>query len=127
MGGTVNSTTEALRRWSPTNTETDVPAASLARGYHTSSRWIFDGSYVRLRNISLGYSLSKSVCNTLHLGNVRFYFSGQNILTFTKYRGFDPEVNYRTSGASAGNLNLGFDYGSYPNAKSYTLGLNLTF
>jgi len=127
LRGIMNSTTEALRRWSPTNTDTDVPAASLARGYHASSRWLFDGSYVRLRNISLGYSLSKSVCNTLHLGNVRFYVSGQNILTFTKYRGFDPEVNYRTDGSSAGNLNLGFDFGSYPNAKSYTLGLNLTF
>jgi len=123
----MNSTTEALDRWTPTHTNTDVPAASLARGYHESSRWIFDGSFVRLRNIALGYSLPKSLINSIGLENVRVYISGQNILTFTKYRGFDPEVNYRSSGSSSGNLNLGFDFGSYPNAKSFTLGLNVTF
>jgi len=127
LRGIMNSTTEALDRWTPTHTNTDVPAASLARGYHESSRWIFDGSFVRLRNIALGYSLPKSLINSIGLENVRVYISGQNILTFTKYRGFDPEVNYRSSGSSSGNLNLGFDFGSYPNAKSFTLGLNVTF
>lgn len=58
------------------------------------------------------------------LGSVRVYVSAQNILTFTKYRGYDPEVNYRGSGSST---IVGFDYGSYPNAKSVTLGLKVIF
>lgn len=127
LRGVANSTTEALNRWTPTNTNTDVPAANRGRGYHNSSRWIFDGSYLRVKNIALGYNLPKSALQSLGLSKVRFYVSGQNLFTFTKYRGFDPEVNYRTSSGSGGNLNVGFDYGSYPNAKSYTMGLKVTF
>ena len=51
----------------------------------------------------------------------------QNLFTATKYRGYDPEVNYRSGGGGAGNLNAGLDYGSYPNAKSFTMGLKITF
>ena len=57
----------------------------------------------------------------------RFLFKAQNILTITDYEGFDPEVNYQTGGATNGNRNLGLDFGSYPNAKSFTFGLNLGF
>lgn len=123
LRGISNSTTQALNRWTPTNTNTDIPVANTARGYHSSSRWVFDGSYVRLRNIALGYTLPES----LGFDKVRVYISGQNLLTFTDYRGFDPEVNFRTGGGASGNLNVGLDYGSYPNAKSFTLGLNITF
>ncbi|WP_346860109.1 hypothetical protein [uncultured Draconibacterium sp.] len=124
MRGTSNSTTEALKRWTPSNTDTDVPVASAARGYHSSSRFIMDGSYIRLKNVALGYNLPKSTVNKIGLSKVRVYLSAQNIFTFTKYRGYDPEVNYRGSGSST---RLGFDYGSYPNAKSVTLGLNVAF
>lgn len=127
MRGISNSTTEALKRWTPTNTNTDVPAANITRGYHSSSRWVFDGSFVRLRNIVLGYTLPQTISNSAGLGSVRFYISGQNLLTFTNYRGYDPEVNWNTNSRDRGNLNLGLDYGSYPNAKSFTVGLNLTF
>jgi hypothetical protein len=58
---------------------------------------------------------------------VRFYISAQNILTFTDYKGFDPEVNYNSSGSTNSNRNLGLDYASYPNAKSFTVGLNVGF
>ncbi len=124
MRGTSNSTTEALKRWTPSNTDTDVPVANAARGYHSSSRWIFDGSYVRLKNIAVGYNLPNKIVQSIGLENVRFYLSGQNLLTITNYRGYDPEVNYSGSGS---NTRLGFDYGSYPNAKSYTLGIKVTF
>lgn len=124
LRGTSNSTTEALKRWMPSNTETDVPVAAAARGYHSSSRFLMDGSYVRLKNVALGYTLPKDMINSIGLGNVRVYVSAQNILTFTKYRGYDPEVNYGGAGSSN---RLGFDYGSYPNAKSVTLGLKVTF
>ena len=122
LRGYNNSTTRALDRWTPTNTDTDVPVATSARGYHSSSRWVYDGSYARLKNIALGYSLPKSWINPLGLSHVKLYVSGQNLLTLTKYRGYDPEVNYNASNKSAG-----FDYGSYPSAKSYTFGLKVIF
>ncbi|MBI9057337.1 MAG: TonB-dependent receptor [Labilibaculum sp.] len=127
LRGVANSTTEALNRWTPTNTNTNVPKASSTSGYHSSSRWIFDGSYLRVKNIALGYNLPESALKSLGLSKVRFYVSGQNLYTFTKYRGFDPEVNYSTDASAGGNMNVGFDYGAYPNAKSYTVGLKVTF
>ena len=121
ISGVNNSTTEALKRWTPTNTNTNVPKVSNGRPTRASSRWVMDGSYARLKNISLGYNLPDNTVKKLHLQRLHFYLSAQNILTFTKYRGYDPEVNYRSS-----NLNAGLDYGSYPNAKSFTAGLNIT-
>jgi TonB-linked SusC/RagA family outer membrane protein len=127
MSGRGNSTTKALERWTPTNTETDVPIRSLSRPQRVSSRWISDGSYVRLKNLSLGYSLPRTVLDKIGIQKFRIYVSAQNILTLTNYRGYDPEVNYRSEDGADANRNLGLDYGSYPNAKSYTLGLNLGF
>jgi TonB-linked SusC/RagA family outer membrane protein len=117
-----NATTEALRRWTPTNTNTDVPRAFTGRSRRVSSRWIFDGSYIRLKNIALGYTLPKSALSQLKIQRMRVFVSAQNLFTSTNYRGFDPEVNYRSS-----NLNAGVDYASYPNAKSITAGLNIGF
>ena len=122
LSGVGNSTKEALKRWTPTNTNTTVPKAASGRPQRVSSRWIFDGSYARLKNVSIGYTLPGNVLQRLKMQRLRFYVSAQNIVTFTKYRGYDPEVNYRNS-----NLNAGVDYGSYPNAKSYTAGINVTF
>jgi len=122
LSGINNSTTEALNRWTTTNTNTDIPKIATGRPQRVSSRWIFDGGYVRLKNIALGYSLPADATRRLKMQRVRFYVSAQNILTLTNYRGYDPEVNYRNS-----NLNAGADYGSYPNAKSYTAGINITF
>lgn len=127
LKGNSNATTEALKRWSPTNTDTDVPKASTTRSLRSSSRWIFDGSFVRLKNISLGYNLPKSIIHSIGLENARIYISGQNILTLSKFRGYDPEVNYNSEGTTNSNRNLGYDFASYPNAKSYTMGLKLTF
>ena len=63
-----------------------------------------------------------------NISKIRIYASAQNILTFAKYPGYDPEVNYNSAGnGTAANRNLGLDYGSYPNAKSYTVGLNIGF
>ena len=122
ISGRNNATTRALNRWTPTNTNTDVPKASATRPQRASSRFIFDGSYVRLKNISLGYTIPKGTLSRLKIQSLRFFVSAQNLATITKYRGFDPEVNYRSS-----NLNAGVDYASYPNAKSVTAGLNVGF
>ena len=123
-----NSTVRALDRWTPTNTNTDVPKRSAARPQRVSTRWVYDGSYARLKNIALGYNLPAALLDRVFVSRVRIYVSAQNILTFTKYPGYDPEVNYSSGGSgSNSNRNLGLDYGSYPNAKSYTVGLNVGF
>ena len=127
LAGINNATTNALRRWTPSNTDTDVPKAVVGRTRRVSTRWIFDGSYVRLKNLSLGYNLPSSLLREMNLTKLRVYVSAQNILTITDYPGFDPEVNYNTGGATGGNRNLGLDYGSYPNAKSVTFGVNVGF
>jgi TonB-linked SusC/RagA family outer membrane protein len=127
LSGINNATTAALNRWTPTNTNTDVPKAALGRTRRVSTRWIYDGTFTRLKNLSLGYSFPQSVTSRLNVSRLRVYASAQNILTFTSYRGYDPEVNYQSGGATNGNRNLGLDYGSYPNAKNYTFGLNIGF
>ncbi len=120
--GRRNSTVALLNRWTPTNTDTDVPMATTERTQRLSSRWIEDGSYIRLKNVSLGYSLPSSLVEKLNIRSLRIYVSGQNLWTSTDYKGFDPEVS--TSGRST---RRGMDYGSYPNTKNYTVGLNLGF
>ncbi|MGK7395105.1 MAG: SusC/RagA family TonB-linked outer membrane protein [Candidatus Cyclobacteriaceae bacterium M3_2C_046] len=127
LTGKNNASTAALNRWTPTNTDTDIPKASYSRPARPSTRWIEDGTFVRLKNISLGYNVPKSIVNNIGIRAARVYISGQNILTFTDYQGFDPEVNYQSGGNRDSNQNLGLDYGSYPNAKSYTVGLNIGF
>ena len=122
-----NATTTALDRWTPSNTNTDVPKAFGGRSRRASTRWIYDGSFIRLKNIAIGYNLPKSILDKMKIQKFRIYVSAQNLLTITDYEGFDPEVNYRTSGSTNGNRNLGLDYASYPNAKSYTFGLNIGF
>ena len=117
-----NATKAVLNRWSPTNTNTDVPMKMTNRSLKPSSRWIMDGSYIRIKNIMLGYTLPQNVTRKLSIQKIRLYISAQNYFTFTKYKGYDPEVNYRAS-----NITLGTDYASYPMAKSLTAGLNITF
>lgn len=128
MASPYNSTTRALNRWTPTNTNTDLPVRSISRSQRVSTRWVYDGSYARLKNLSIGYNLPNGLIGKKFISKVRIYASAQNILTFTSYPGYDPEVNYNSAGSgSNANRNLGLDYGSYPNAKSYTIGLNIGF
>ncbi len=127
LSGLNNASTVALHRWTPSNTNTDVPKASNARSRKATTRFVFDGSFIRLKNISLGYSFPGDFIQDLGIESIRAYISGQNLLTITDYTGYDPEVNYRTGGSTNGNRNLGLDYGSYPNAKGFTFGLNIGF
>ena len=127
LGGNGNATIEALRRWTPTNTNTDVPKATVGRSYTPSTRFLYDGSYIRLKNLSLGYNLPASLLDRIGIRSLLVYVSGQNILTISDYPGFDPEVNYRSTGTTDSNRNLSVDYGSYPNAKTYTMGFKIGF
>lgn len=122
MMGKANATTDALNRWTPTNTNTNIPRASATHSYQMSSRWVEDGTYVRLKNIALGYSLPTKLLNNLHVSKCRIYFSAQNLFTITNYSGYDPEVGFNNT-----NRNIGLDYGSYPSLRSYTFGLQVGF
>ena len=119
LSGQNNATTAALVRWTPENTNTDVPKAGT-RNKRPSSRFVYDGSYVRLKNIMLGYTFPSAMLQKVSLRSLRLYVSAQNIWTLTDFPGLDPEVNYRGS-----SINKGIDYGSYPNVKSVTFGLNI--
>ena len=87
------------------------------------SGYVEDGSFLKINNISLGYTLPKSLTKKVKLSNVRFYATGYNLYTFTKYSGYDPEVNtYSNKG-----LTPGIDWGAYPSAVSFVFGANITF
>lgn len=117
-----NQYATVLNRWTPEN-QTNVMYVARGDGDKVySSRVIEDGSYVRLKTAQLGYNLPDSWLKRAKIQGLRFYLSGQNLLTWTKYTGFDPEVSAYNSA-----LTPGFDYSVYPRARTTTVGLNLTF
>lgn len=122
LSGNSNATKDALKRWTPQNTDTNVPKATSGRTARVSSRFVEDGSFMRLKNISFGYDFNPEMIKRLKIRSARIYVSGQNLLTFTKYTGVDPEVGFRSS-----NVNMGLDFDSYPSTTSWTLGINLGF
>jgi TonB-linked SusC/RagA family outer membrane protein len=108
-------------RWTPDNTNTTMPRAGGQYGYVYSTRIIEDGSYLRLKTAALGYNLPVKVLNKVKIKSCRFYVAAQNILTWTKYTGSDPEVSISYS-----PLTPGFDYSAYPRARTFTAGLNVS-
>lgn len=109
--------------WTPTNTGASRPVIDGRRdfiSFRRSSFFIEDGSFIRLQNVSLGYTLP---VQNKFIRNARVYVSGQNLFLITKYKGFDPEVN----NGGQNNLNRGDDYDAYPRARMTTVGLNLGF
>ncbi len=129
--GDANTTRDYFNNaWTPSNTNTDQPRVGNNSNREISSRFVEDGSYIRLKNLALGYNLPLGVVESLGLQNVRFSISAQNLLTFTDYSGLDPEVNY--FGASgdnntSSNTVQGFDFGNYPTVKSVNFNLNVKF
>ncbi|MBP1225261.1 SusC/RagA family TonB-linked outer membrane protein [Flavobacterium sp. 1355] len=110
-------------RWTPTNPSNEVPRASSSPLGIVSERYVEDASFLRLKLITLGYTLPKSVSKKLGTKSVKFYVSAENLITWTKYTGYDPEV----SSYEQNNLYPGIDFGSYPNSKTFISGLNVTF
>ena len=110
-----------LDRWTPTNYMSDVPSAQKVPNANLlQSSWLIeDGTFLKIKTITLGYTLKAKK----YVQSVRVYVTGQNLFTFTKYSGFDPEVN--SSGTQ--NLNLGVDYNAYPTAKVFMIGCNVGF
>jgi TonB-dependent starch-binding outer membrane protein SusC len=115
-------------RWQKEGDVTDVPIAQQGdpklNGRDESTRWLEDGSYLRLKTITLAYNIPRKFIDRFNLSKVRLYITGQNLLTFTNYSGYDPEVT-RSSNYSRGIF--GVDTGGYPTAKSFVLGINLGF
>lgn len=104
------------------NETSDIPAFSSTNVVYTqSSRFIENGNYIRLKNVSLSYSLPASINKR---GNFRVFVSATNLLTITKYKGIDPESSNIGSGTDTAQ---GIDYGAYPNAKTYTAGITLAY
>ena len=108
----------------------NAPRAGNNSDREISSRFVEDGSYVRLKNIALGYNLSSDIVEQLGVDSIRLSLSAQNLLTFTNYSGLDPEVNY-FGGSGANNIKSntaqGHDFGNYPTLQSANLGVNIKF
>ncbi len=118
-----NQSVDQLNRWQKPGDITDVPRAELfsGNGSGRSSRWIEDGSYLRVKNITLGYTLPKTIVERLHLRNVRIFAQAQNWFTFDDYSGHDPEV----SSEGTVNIGQGQDFFQAPPSKTLTFGVNI--
>ena len=111
---------DAMDAWTPTNTGSDIPRLTLIdanNNYDKESDWYLeDGSYLRLKNFTLGYTLPENVLKMTGTSKLRVYFTSQNLLTFTKYEGFDPEVG-----------ESGIDMLKYPQSRTFMFGANISF
>jgi hypothetical protein len=121
-----NQTKDQLNRWTTPGQITNVPEARLLAGNGTgeSSRYLQDASYVRLKTVTLGYNLPQSLLSKISLTKMRLYVSGQNLLTFTDYTMWDPEVN---SDDFESNITQGTDFYSAPQPRTITFGVNIGF
>jgi hypothetical protein len=122
-----NQTTDQLDRWQQPGDVTDVPEARL--GYSNgdigrSSRYVSDGAYLRLKNVTLAYDLPTKWFSRTGVRSLRLYATGTNLLTFTKYDGWDPEV---TADFIADNVTYGVDFYSAPQPKSFVGGIRVGF
>ncbi|WP_161599545.1 SusC/RagA family TonB-linked outer membrane protein [Hymenobacter nivis] len=122
----LNQSTRVLNHWTPTNTNTDIPrpVRNDPNGNNRfSSRFVEDGSYVRLKNVTLAYNVPVTLSQRAAIKSLRVYATGQNLITWTNYLGYDPEV----SADPFSSTGLGRDFGVYPQSRTYTVGLNATF
>jgi TonB-dependent starch-binding outer membrane protein SusC len=138
-----NAGTEVLNAWTPSNTDTDIPRAISGdpnQNARTSDRFIESGSYLRLKSLTIGYTVPTGVLTRGNVTGVRIYVSGQNLFTITKYTGYDPEVGAYiplsangtpgtpgAGGTTSGLLNNGIDYGLMPSARTLLAGIQINF
>jgi len=132
-----NASPNVLTAWTPSNTDSGLPRAIAGdpnQNARVSDRWLEDGSFARLKTLTLGYTLPKAFLSAKTKGicqNVRLYVTAQNLLTFTKYTGYDPEVGQRSAGgnitATYGALAQGVDYGQFPQPRTFLVGVQVSF
>ncbi len=104
-----------VNAWTTDNTDGTIPNPSNSVNYYVSDRFLENGSYLRLKNMQIGYTIPQKVIRKIGLESCRVYLQGSNLLTATKYSGYDPEVGST------------IDYGNYPQARSYIIGANISF
>jgi TonB-linked SusC/RagA family outer membrane protein len=117
-----NQITDVLRRWRVPGMVTDIPKAGELYNLKASTRWVEDGSYLKIKNISLSYDFSGKFLKKMHVRKISPYVSLENMITFTNYSGYDPEMSESSSATS-----MGIDWGTYPNVKTMTFGVNVEF
>ncbi|UII32294.1 TonB-dependent receptor [Fulvivirga ulvae] len=125
-----NQATSVLDRYTADNTDTDMPRYNQwhDNNRRISDRYIEDGTYVRLQNVQLGYNFPKALISKAKISALKLYVSGQNLVTFTDYSGYDPELGKISDQAtSSRGILLNVDNGRYPVPRSYTVGLNIEF
>ena len=125
-GGWSNFESVRLNRWTPTNTNTNqvkMSARDANNNMRFSDRYIMDGSYLRLKNIQLGYTLPTKILSRWKVSSIRFYVSADNLFTITNYEGYDPEVSDYFSNPYA----YGVDVGTYPQPRTYRGGITVNF
>ena len=124
MKGSDNQSVAVLRRWKQPGDITDIPRATEEdpnNNNRISSRFIEDGSFLRLKTLSLGYNVPKDKLNRMKIENLRVFASAYNMLTFTNYSGMDPEVHY----SGDDDLRMGTDFFTYPQPRTFTIGVNV--
>lgn len=118
----VNLPHEFINRWHGEGTSNTMPRfewTSENTNYRASDLYIEDGSYLRLKNVQLGYTLPQTLTRNVFISSLRFYVAAENLITITSYKGFEPEISYGTSS--------GIDRGYYPQCRTITIGANITF
>lgn len=118
-----NQTVDQMNYWKNPGDITSIPQPRLydGNGAGKSSRWVQDGSYFRIKSVNLGYNFSRKTLSPLKLESARVYVSASNLFTFTKYTGYDPEVNTQY----VGNVNLGHDFYTPPQVRTIAVGVNI--
>jgi TonB-linked SusC/RagA family outer membrane protein len=124
LTGLQNQSTTTLHRWTPENTNTNIPRATTVKPTARSwDRLVEDGSYLRGKTFQLGYNLPAQTLQHIKLSALKVYVNVQNLFTITSYSGLDPEV----SRYGSDNVSPGFDSGAYPNARTISFGVNASF
>lgn len=120
-----NQTADQMNYWRKPGDITNIPQPRLyaGNGAGKSSRWVQDGSYLRVKSVNFGYNIPRRVLNRWKIDNARIYIAALNLFTFTDYVGYDPEINTTYTG----DVNLGHDFYTPPQAKTVSIGLNIGF
>jgi len=116
--------------WTPQNTDTDIPRLTVrdqANNRRSSSFYVEDGSYLRLKSLQIGYTLPTNIVEEISISRARIYISGQNVFTLTNYTGYDPEIGRGGIFENTSIFNGGVDRNTYPQAKTWFAGIQVTF